>query len=236
MIRCIAIDDEPLALKLLADNISKVPYLELIECCDDAFAAIRVIQEKEIDLIFVDIQMPGLTGLQFIESLADRPMAIIITAYKQYALDGYALDVVDYLLKPVPFERFMKACNKARELFQLKNQSDSTADMAEYMFVNVGYSMLKVLFNDIVYIEGLGDYIKIHLNSTPKPVVVRAGIKAMKEKLPARSFMQIHKSFIVAVSRITAIRKNSLFINDLEFFIGETFKKGVQSIVKGTQI
>ena len=170
MIRCIAIDDEPLALKLLEDNISKVPYLKLVDCCDDAFAAIKVLQEQEIDLVFIDIQMPGLTGLQFIESLAVKPMAIIITAYKQYALDGYTLDVVDYLLKPVPFERFMKACNKAQELYLLKTKNHFSSNMPEYMFVNAGYSMVKVLFNDIVYIEGLRDYIKIHLRNNPKPL------------------------------------------------------------------
>ena len=115
MLRCIAVDDEPLALKLLADNISKVPFLQLIATCEDAFAAAGILQEKETDLVFIDIQMPGLTGLQFIESLKVRPMVIIITAYKQFALEGFSLDVIDYLIKPVPLERFMKACNKAQE-------------------------------------------------------------------------------------------------------------------------
>jgi DNA-binding LytR/AlgR family response regulator len=235
MIRCLAIDDEPLALKLLADNISKVPYLKLIDCCDDAFTAIKVLQGQEIDLVFIDIQMPGLTGLQFIESLAVKPMAIIITAYKQFALDGFNLNVVDYLLKPVPFERFMKACNKAQELFLLKNKNLSSPNASEYMFVNVGYSMVKVLFNEIVYIEGLRDYIRIHLRNNPKAVIVRTGMKAIKEKLLENSFVQIHKSFIVAVNSITAIRKNSIFINDLELYIGETYKEEVQKILKETK-
>jgi DNA-binding LytR/AlgR family response regulator len=235
MIRCLAIDDEPLALKLLADNISKVPYLKLIDCCDDAFTAIKVLQEQEIDLVFIDIQMPGLTGLQFIESLAVKPMAIIITAYKQFALDGFNLNVVDYLLKPVPFERFMKACNKAQELFLLKNKNLSSPNASEYMFVNVGYSMVKVLFNEIVYIEGLRDYIRIHLRNNPKAVIVRTGMKAIKGKLLENSFVQIHKSFIVAVNSITAIRKNSIFINDLELYIGETYKEEVQKILKETK-
>jgi DNA-binding LytR/AlgR family response regulator len=235
MLNCIAIDDEPLALQLLADNINKVPFLKLVSSCEDAFSATTVLQEKTIDLVFIDIQMPGLTGLQFIESLSVKPMVIIITAYKQYALEGYSLDVVDYLIKPVPMERFLKACNKAQELFILKNKNYLPANIPKYIFVNVGYSMLKVLFNDIVYIEGLRDYIKIHLNSTPKPVVVRMGIKAMKEQLPGISFIQIHKSFIVAVSHITAIRKNSLFINDLELDIGNTYKDEVQKILKNKE-
>jgi len=233
MLRCIAVDDEPLALKLLADNISKVPFLQLIATCEDAFAAAGVLQEKETDLVFIDIQMPGLTGLQFIESLKVRPMVIIITAYKQFALEGFSLDVSDYLLKPVPLERFMKACNKAQELFLLRNRSNNPSVRPDYMFVNVGYSMVKVVFSDIIYLEGLRDYIKIHLQSTPKPVVVRMGLKAMKEQLPPDSFMQIHKSFIVAVNRITSIRKNSLFIQDHEFFIGDTYKENVRKLIQG---
>ncbi|HNW76255.1 MAG TPA: LytTR family DNA-binding domain-containing protein [Bacteroidales bacterium] len=233
MLRCIAVDDEPLALKLLADNISKVPFLQLIATCEDAFAAAGVLQEKETDLVFIDIQMPGLTGLQFIESLKVRPMVIIITAYKQFALEGFSLDVIDYLIKPVPLERFMKACNKAQELFLLRNRSNNPAVRPDYMFVNAGYSMVKVLFSDIIYLEGLRDYIKIHLQSTPKPVVVRMGLKAMKEQLPPDSFMQIHKSFIVAVGRITSIRKNSLFIQDHEFFIGDTYKENVRKLIQG---
>ncbi|MBS1564819.1 MAG: response regulator, partial [Bacteroidetes bacterium] len=120
MLNCIAVDDEPLALQLLADNISKVPYLHLVASCSDAFEATKVLQEQAIDLMFIDIQMPGLTGLQFIESLARKPMVILITAYKQYALEGYHLDVVDYLVKPVAMDRFIKACNKAQELHQLR--------------------------------------------------------------------------------------------------------------------
>ncbi len=232
MLRCIAIDDEPLALQLLADNISKVPYLELIACCEDAFSAIKIIQEKEIDLVFIDIQMPGLTGLQFIESLSHKPMFIIITAYKQYALEGFTLDVVDYLLKPVPVERFIKACNKAQDLFLLKNKNDNTSNHPEYMFVNVGYSMLKVMFNDILYIEGMKDYIKINLKSTPKAVVVRMGIKAMKEQLPENAFIQIHRSFIVSIDSITAFRKNSIFINDKELLVSDTYKDQLQKILK----
>lgn len=232
MLNCIAIDDEPLALKLLADNISKVPFLHLVATCEDAFHAIQVLQDQKIDLVFIDIQMPGLTGLQFIESLSVKPMVIIITAYKQYALEGYSLDVVDYLVKPVPMERFMKACNKAQELFLLKNKDISGSKAPAYMFVNAGYSMVKVIFADITYIEGLKDYVKIHLAGNPKPVIVRTGMKAIKEQLPEASFIQVHKSFIISLDHVTAIRRNSVFINDLEIDIGKTFKDEVQKVLK----
>ena len=165
MINCIAVDDEPLALKLLQDNISKVPFLKLVSACNDAFEAMKALQENKIDLVFIDIQMPGLTGLQFIGSLENKPLVIFITAYKQYALESYDLSVVDYLVKPVPLDRFIKACNRAKELNDLKTikQQHTVQPSIEYFFLNVDYSQVKVMFNDIICIEGLRDYIKLLL-------------------------------------------------------------------------
>jgi DNA-binding LytR/AlgR family response regulator len=235
MLKCIAIDDEPLALQLLADNISKVPYLQLAALCGDVFEATRALQENQVDLIFIDIQMPGLTGLQFIESLAKKPMVILITAYKQYALEGYNLDVVDYLVKPVPLDRFIKACNKAQELYLLKTAGGRVPNgpAAEYMFVNVGYSLLKVVFADIEWIEGLKDYLQIHLKSSPKPVIVRMSFKAIEEQLPPGQFARIHKSYVVSVSSITAIRKTSVFINEHEFPVGDTYREVIDKLARG---
>src|SRR5580704_13364652 len=163
MIRCIAVDDEPLALELLEDNISKVPFLQLVAKCSNAIEAMKVLQQQSVDLIFLDIQMPGLTGLQFIQSMAIKPMIILITAYEKYALQGFNLDVTDYLVKPVSLDRFVKACNKAWELFQLKNKPAITASSIQtapdYFFVNVDYSLLKVNFADIMWVEGLKDYV-----------------------------------------------------------------------------
>lgn len=182
MLRCIAIDDEELALELLEDNIKKVPFLQLLATCDNAIEALNIIQSEKVDLVFLDIQMPGLTGLQFIQSLAIKPMFILVTAYEKYALEGYNLNVVDYLVKPVPLNRFIQACNKAWELFQLKNKPAETAKEAEpYFFLNVDYSHIKVVFDDIMWIEGLKDYIKIHLNSSTKPIVARISMKGIEE-------------------------------------------------------
>lgn len=229
MIQCIAVDDEPLALELLADNISKVPYLKLVAKCSDAFEATKVMQENKIDLIFIDIQMPGMTGLQFIESLVYKPMVILVTAYKQYALEGFDLNVVDYLLKPVSIERFIKACNKAQELFALKNQTSSA--VPEYIFLNVGYSLQKVVLSDIVWIEGLRDYIQIHLKSTPKPLLVRMSVKSIEEQLPDSKFVRIHKSYIVAADSVTAIRKNSVFIGEKELGVGDTYSDAISKLM-----
>ena len=174
MINCIAVDDEPLALKLLQDNISKVPFLKLVSACNDAFEAMKALQENKIDLVFIDIQMPGLTGLQFIGSLVNKPLVIFITAYKQYALESYDLSVVDYLVKPVALDRFIKACNRAKELHELKTIKQYP--FAEYLFLNVDYSQVKVTIDDIIWIESLGDYVKVNLKSTKKPKIGRAHV------------------------------------------------------------
>jgi two-component system LytT family response regulator len=239
MLKCVAVDDEPLALHLLTDYIRKVPFLDLVGSAGDAFEAAKLLQEKIVDLIFIDIQMPGLTGLQFIQSLAKRPMVIIVTAYKKFAPEGFDLDVVDYLVKPMGLDRFMKACNKAQELYDLRTTATANAgaaagaaspNTAEFFFVNVDYSLVKVLFGDIIWIEGSGDYVKIHLKSTPKPLLVRTSAKTLESELPAEKFLRIHKSYIVAVASITAIRKNSLFIGELELPVGETYRDTLRQL------
>jgi two-component system LytT family response regulator len=233
MLSCLAIDDEPLALELLEDNISQVPYLKLEGKCSNAFEALKFLQDQMVDLIFLDIQMPGLTGLQFIQSLTQRPMIILITAYEKFALEGFNLDVIDYLVKPVPLDRFIKACNKAWELYnlRLKKIENPSSIEAEFLFVNVEYSLLKVEFADIQWIEGLRDYIRIHLKTGSKPVITRMSMKAIEEELPSSRFIRVHKSFIVSVSAITSVRKNSIFIGVEEIPIGDNYKDAVNMII-----
>jgi DNA-binding LytR/AlgR family response regulator len=246
MLHCIAVDDEPLALGLLADYISKIPFLRLEASCENAFEAAKVLQENEIDLMFIDIQMPGLTGLQFIQSLAKRPMVIIVTAYKKFAPEGFDLDVVDYLVKPVGLDRFMKACNKAQELQQLRTAAGSGGPVvaaggsggsgaggggaADFFFLPVDYSLVKILFDDIIWVEGSGDYVKIHLKSAAKPMLVRMSIRAMEGELPGDRFIRVHKSYILAIGSITAVRKNSVFIKDLELPVGETYREVMRKL------
>jgi len=232
MLRCIAIDDEPLALELLEDNISKVPFLKLVASCENPLEAMKVMQEHSVDLVFLDIQMPGLTGLQFIQSLAQKPLFILLTAYEKYALEGFNLDVVDYLVKPVALERFIKACNKALELHQLKNKSAnaSASPPADYIFVNSDYSLLKVVVADITWVEGYKDYIKIHLRNATSPIVTRMSMKTVEELLPAATFIRIHKSYIVSIASITAIRKNSVFLGKLELTVGDNYRDSLQNL------
>jgi DNA-binding LytR/AlgR family response regulator len=232
MLRCIAIDDEPLALELLEDNISKVPFLQLVARCNNPMEAMKILQGETVDLIFLDIQMPGLTGIQFLQSLTQKPMAILITAYEKYALEGFNLDVVDYLVKPVSLDRFIKACNKAWELFQLRNKATQPAGTAaaDYIFVNVDYSLLKVVLSDITWIEGLKDYIKINLKNSARPVITRMSMKSMEEELPASQFLRIHKSFIVSKQHITAVRKNSVFLGTMELPVSDNYREVVNNL------
>jgi DNA-binding LytR/AlgR family response regulator len=224
--RCIAIDDEPLVLDLLVDNIRQVAYLNLVEAYKNPFEAAELLQSKKIDLIFLDIQMPQLNGLQFIKALEHPPMIILVTAYQQYALEAFDFNVVDYLLKPVSFERFLKACNKAQQLYQLKNKES----VADHMFVHVEYVSVKIIFADIIFVEGLKDYIKIHLTSNSRPVLTKMNLKAIEENLPSHAFKRVHKSFIVNIVKITSIKRNFVYIGEKEIPIGDVYKENVNEI------
>src|SRR5450432_2791843 len=202
--KCLAVDDEPLALALLQDNIRQVPTLELVASCSTAMEALAVLNEQEVDLVFLDIQMPGLTGLQLLQSLSVKPMIILITAYEKYALEGFNLEAIDYyrLKKNVPAE---------------------SHPWPEYFFVNAEYGLIKIVFSEIRLIEGLKDYLKIHLGEI-KPLVIRMSLKSIEEKLPPGKFFRIHKSYIIAMSNITAIRRNSVFLGELELPLSDLYK------------
>jgi two-component system, LytTR family, response regulator len=233
MLKCVAIDDEELALELLEDNISKIPYLELVAKFSDPLKAIQFLHEENIDLVLLDIQMPGLTGLQFIKSFPKKCMYIFITAYEKYALEGYHLNVIDYLLKPVSLERFVQACTKALELYQLKNKSAivPTGNQPSYLFINADYSLVKINFADVTWVEGLKDYIKIHLKSSNKPIVSKMSMKSIEEQLPSSVFLRIHKSYIVSKEYVTSLKKTSIFIENIELPVGDTYKEAVAEYV-----
>lgn len=227
MLNCIAVDDENLALDLIEDNILKVPFLNLVKRCKNAFEAIEILQNQKIDLIFLDIQMPGITGVQFLQSMTNSPMVIFVTAYKQYAMEGYDLNVVDYLLKPINFERFLKAVNKASELHTLKHKMPINDEPIESknstIFVNADYSLVKIKTEEITYIEGLKDYIKIHLNSSTKPIVTRMTMKSIEEKLPSLEFFRVHKSFIISLDKIESIRNLKIKIGTAQIPVSESY-------------
>jgi DNA-binding LytR/AlgR family response regulator len=232
--RCIAVDDEKWALDLVVDNIRHVPWLELVARCKNAREASEVLHREKVDLMFMDVQMPGLSGLQFVQTLPEPPMVILVTAYEEYALEGFNLSVVDYLVKPVLLERFIKACNKAKQLYDLK-KGKPQENTPDHIFVNVEYSLVKIVLDDITFIEGLKDYIKIHLASLPRPVLTRMSLKAMEEKLPQGEFIRTHKSYIVALRKVTSVKRDFVCIHEIEIPIGESFKDGVGLITGNRQ-
>jgi DNA-binding LytR/AlgR family response regulator len=230
--RCIIIDDESLVRQLLEDNARQVPFLDVIKSCKNAFEALETLQKEQVDLIFLDIQMPRLNGLTFLQSLHNPPLVILVTAYEKYAVEGFDLQVADYILKPFGFERFLKACNRAAELLRIKTSAMKPESPSDHFFVNVEYTLVKIIVSDIDYIEGLKDYVKIYLSSSTKPVLTRMPLKSMEVKLPSGAFIRTHKSFLVAIAKITTIKRGFVCIGKIEIPVSETFKENVSGILR----
>lgn len=227
MIRCIAIDDEKLALDLISDNIEKVSFLKLETVCSGSMEAMEALKKYQPDLIFLDIQMPFISGLQLLRTLPVRPVVIISTAFADFARESYDLDVVDYLLKPYSFERFLRAVNKARDYLSMlekpENSQGSQKIQADYIFVKSDYRLVRINFTDVIYVEGLKDYVKIFLND--KVVVTQMSMKTIEEKLPQEQFLRVHRSFIVAFNRIDSLQKHFLAIGKREIPVGDQYRE-----------
>jgi two-component system LytT family response regulator len=237
IIRCIAIDDEPLALEKMEDYILKVPFLKLEAKFDNAISAIEFLKQNEIDLIFLDVQMEGLSGIQMLESLKVRPKVVLTTAYHEFALKGYELDVSDYLLKPIAFERFMKSVDKIYEIMQAKQKTSTPLDTPishssrdEFIFVKTEYRLEKVNFRDILFIEGMKDYLRIHCHD--KRIMTLMSFVKMEQLLPEDLFVRVHKSFIVSLEKIQSIERNHIRINEHRIPIGESYRKMFWSILQ----
>lgn len=201
-LKCIAIDDEPLALELIKNYTARFPELELLHTFDDAISGAEFIRNTPVDILFVDINMPDITGLDLVRSLAERPIIIFTTAHKKFAIDGFELDAIDYLLKPISFERFSKAVSKAIEYARYKNKTEN--ETTENLFVYSEYRLIRIPLNDIEYIESLEDYIKIHLIDT-KTILTLMPLKKVLEKLPAAKFKRIHRSYVVAINKVSSV-------------------------------
>lgn len=230
--QCIALDDEPLALNVIRDYCSKVSYLNLAGTFTSAVEASKELTGRQVDLIFLDIQMPHITGIEFIKTLSNPPITIFTTAYSEHALEGFELDAIDYLVKPIPFDRFLKAVNKAYEIYSLRNlgniasegeQSDNDRK-ASYMLVKVEYSTVKVNFGDIIYIEGVKDYVKIV--TLKKTLLTKSTMKHIEEKLPADEFVRVHKSYLVSLTKIEKIENNRIIFGEKYIPVGEYYKDG----------
>ncbi len=221
-INCIAVDDEPLALELICDYIKKVPFLHLEKAYDNPMYCLEYLQENSIDLLFLDIQMDDLTGIQLVNSLNHKPFIIFTTAYDNYALKGFELDIIDYLLKPYTFERFLKAVNKVVEAMNLSKKQEPEV-LKDYIFVKTEFRLQKVNIKDIQYIEGMGDYLKIVTIS--EKILSLLNFKKIEEMLPKDKFCRVHKSFLIPLDKVSIIEKGCLKIGEKVIPISETYKK-----------
>jgi len=242
MIRCLIVDDEPLALHILEDYMSKVPYLQLVKSTTNPIEALTLVQEGNVDLVFLDVQMPELTGIQFLRIANGRAKVILTTAYPQYALEGYELDVIDYLLKPIAFDRFFKSVQKAQTVLQpaakpMLNESVQQQQqdfLSDFIFVKTEHKIQKVYLNDILFIEGLKDYISIF---TPvERIITLQNMKKMEDALPAKNFIRVHKSYIVSINKIDSIERSRIFIGDKIIPVGDTYRDEFFKIVDGKNI
>ena len=236
-LRCIIVEDEPLARNLLTDYIKKISYLELIEACSNPLQALEVLRTKTVDLMFLDIQMPEITGITLLKTLQKRPLVILTTAYSEYALESYDLDVVDYLLKPITFDRFLKAVDRASQRLS-PQAADAEPPAAEagdsFVFIKDGTKLVKVNYEDILFVEGLKDYVTI-VTRTQKIVSLQR-LKALETQLPADKFIRIHHSYIIALKAVDTIHKGEVQIGTHLIPISDSYRKAFRDFVERHQM
>jgi len=225
-ISCVIVDDEPMALNLVESYVEKTPFLELKQKCSSAIEAMEYIKNNPVDLLFLDIQMPDLTGIEFSKMLPKDTRVIFTTAFDHYALEGFKVEAIDYLLKPFDYAEFLAAANKANTWFELvKGKRKSIlSDEKEFLFVKSEYKQLRVKLADVLYFEGLKDYIKIWLKGNPKPILTLMSLKSLEEELPESQFMRVHRSFIVSLNNIDVIERSQIIINEQRITVSEQYK------------
>ena len=227
MIRCLAIDDEPLALKQLVSYIMQTPVLELVAACQSAVEAKEILHNEQIDALFVDINMPDLNGLDFVKSLSTPLLVVFTTAYSEFALEGYKVNAIDYLLKPFGLDDFIRAARKVKKQYELMNAvSVSVVDMDDAIFFKTEYKIVRVDIKQIMYVESMSEYLKIHLVDEPKPIIVLLSMKKIEERLPVNSFMRVHRSYIINLKMIKEVNKSRIIMNsDTYIPIGDNYRE-----------
>ena len=227
MINCLLIDDEPLALNLLEDYVSKIPYLNLAGKFDEPLKALSVLQTTKIDLLFLDIKMPDISGIDFFKSLTYKPQVIFTTAHTEFAMDGFELKAMDYLLKPVSFEKFVSACNRAKDYLETKKVKDK-----DYFFINVTHKLHKIFYSDILYLEGFKDYTKIYLSTSSNPLLVLHNLKYFEEQLQQNDFVRIHRSYIVPIRMLNTISRKSVTIGNKNLPVSDNYRNNLFLLVQ----
>jgi two-component system, LytTR family, response regulator LytT len=232
MIRTIAIDDEPLALQLLAGYIKRTPFLSLSGEFDNPFSAMEFIRSEPVDLMFLDIQMPDLTGTELAKVLRDGPRLIFVTAYEKYALEGFKLDAIDYILKPYSYEEFLQAAFKAQNILNHEGHPKEHLDFnSDFLFLKSDYKVRRIRFDNILYVEGLKDYIKVFVAGEPKPILSIGSLKTMEARLPSSKFMRVHRSFIVNLEKIETIERSRIIFGKEYIPVGEQYKERFQEFL-----
>jgi len=233
MLSCILIDDEPLALDLLEGYVKSTPFLKLIAKCNSAIAAIEVIEKETVDLIFTDIQMPNLSGMEFSKMILKKEAKVIFTtAFEEFALESYKVNAIDYLVKPISYSEFFSAANKAKEQIMTKSTHTGTTSYADdYIFVKSEYKLLKIELKDLIYVEGLKDYLKLYTVNSEKPVLTLKTMKSLDEELSDKNFMRVHQSFIVNLKKITTIERNRIVFGNKYIPVSEKYKEIFQKFI-----
>ena len=232
IITCAIIDDEPLAVELLVSYVMKIPFLELKGKYSNAVDAMNGLSDNPVDVVFLDIQMPELNGMELSRMLPEATRVVFTTAFEQYAIDGYRINALDYLLKPISYAEFLEAANKALQWFKMVRQAEETrAPEATSIFVKSEYKLLQINLDDIRYIEGLKDYVKIHTEQSPHPILSLMNMKAMEQMLPSSRFIRVHRSFIVQKSKIKEIDRNRIVFDDVFIPIGDSYKQAFQEFL-----
>lgn len=234
--KCVIIDDEPLAIDVVESYVQQVGGIEIVAKCTNPLEAIILLNKHQVDLVFLDIEMPNLTGIDLVKAIDNMPQFIFTTAYPEYALDGFNLNATDYLVKPIPFHRFLKAISRAKEKYELENKvipspqiTETAAPVAvdNFIFVKSEYENIKINIDTIVYLQGLKDYIKIYTSDTQKPILTLSSFKDILDKLPPSKFIRVHKSYVVSIEHIKAIQKSKILVTDMRIPVGETYKDTV---------
>ncbi len=228
-IRCLIVDDEPLALDLLETYVNKTPFLQLMGRCPSAVDALARLEN--VDLLFLDIQMPGLNGIELSRTFLHEPKVIFTTAFQEYALEGFKVNALDYLLKPFDYEEFLKAAHKARQWFELQEKSQQKPSKEAFIFVKSDYKIKKIALQDVLYIEGLKDYVKIFLADQAKPILSLLSMKALEEKLPTDQFLRVHRSFIVNMNQVHTIERSLVVFGTTYIPVSEKYKTAFQDFV-----
>lgn len=229
MLNCLIIDDEPLAIQLLEDFVNKTPYLKLAGKFEEPLQALSVLESEKIDLLFLDIKMPDISGIDFYKSLVNKPAVIFTTAYSEYAIDGFELKAMDYLVKPISFEKFIAACNRVKDYLEVMSQKDKTK---EFFFINVSHKLHKIFYDDILYLEGYKDYTKVHLINSPNPLLILHNLKYFEDLLDKKQFIRIHRSYMVSLRKIHTASRKSVTINNNSLPVSDNYRDSFFSLIE----